>query len=458
MAVAAPLLGQEASERVVPSSELLEVVRFSETISGESRLLSVPENRLQSTSRQIYVHYIRIPARKDTQLPPVVFLPGGPGQTITCEDIAAGLSRKGYSKYAELAAFGEARDVVIINQSGTGGTPGHPDLPRFWLVEPPVFSKPLSADEKRVRLARGLHKLMVRCGEQGIDVRGYNLGNMADDVEAIRLAHGYARIAIRGTSFGSQWALAYLSRYPNNIDRMLLSGVEPVDYGYDSPNGFWNVIKRIDAEARASEQVVLPDVGLAEAVKTIITRLEAKHVTIRGFHPRKKYAVNVPIGADDFRHYLLRPILDSQMHSRAMLALWPKFIAEIYNEDYQYLASKIVDDRPETTSRSLHYTLIDNSIGISEEREATLNSEMAARWLGDVNLFYTATRSACPIDPSAESLRRMADSPVPVLLVHGTLDLATPLENSLDVIPSFPNGKLLTVVGGTHAAEFHAAG
>jgi len=42
-------------------------------------------------------------------------------------------------------------------------------------------------------------------------------------------------------------------------------------------------------------------------------------------------------------------------------------------------------------------------------------------------------------------------------MIHGTLDLATPFENALEMSQYFPQSHLITVKGGTHFASYQAA-
>lgn len=444
-------------------TRLLKTLQFTPEIAGEDRLIAVPENRLSAESRQISVHYLRIPAQLDAGLPPVIILPGGPGQSILAKDVARRIGSKRYSLYSEIAVYNAVRDVLIINQRGLSGTLGRPTLPQYWEAQAPNVDQPFSFEESATRLSLGLQKTLNRCEEQGFDLRGYQLGQLVDDIEAIRVAHRYDQLAFRAASFGSQLALAYLSRYPERVERLLLSGVEPVDYGYDDPQGIWSVIERVEAQAKNSEKVERSAASgqgkamLGKAIQTIVQRLEQTPVQVRVLHPRTKQPTDVWIGADDFRRFLLYPSADSQPHSRKMLGYWPKFISEIHSEDYRYLASQILKTRRPKQVGHLLLALVDNSISISPEREANLRARPAFRWLGDINWRSTGTRSVCPSAPFAADLRKMVRSPVPLLMVHGTLDLATPLENALDLLQYFPNGTLMKISGGTHAATYHAA-
>ncbi|KAA0141544.1 alpha/beta hydrolase [Gimesia chilikensis] len=439
-------------------TRLTQTCEFDNQLAGEESLLVVPENRNQSDSRKITIHYFRFPARQPSGKAPVFYLPGGPGDAINSSDIRNGLRRKNYSKYRELLAFNAQHDVIIVNQRGNRKAPGIQGLPRAWVVQPGARLKPMVYQDEGKRVAEGLQLAIQECARLQFDLKGYDILHLIDDVEQIRRVHGYSTICLRGSSFGSQWALGYLQRYPERVDRMVLSGVEPLSHTYDNPTEIWKVFERIEAEVKESGTIELPPEGLLGALKAVLTRMEKQPVRVTGQHPRRGGSTEIVIGADDVRFYLTRPILDAPLYSRRMRELWPHLVLELYREDYQYLAAKIIDDRPEVNRPDLLLALIDHSLGISDQRLRELEQGPARRWLGDVNWLYTATRKSTPTPEVSDAFRELKTSQTPVLMIHGTLDLMTPYENATQLLPAFPRGKLITVQGGTHIACQHAVG
>lgn len=50
---------------------------------------------------------------------------------------------------------------------------------------------------------------------------------MADDVEELRKLLGLEKVIVLGNSFGGMWALTYATRYPENIEKMILVTTTP---------------------------------------------------------------------------------------------------------------------------------------------------------------------------------------------------------------------------------------
>ena len=287
-----------------------------------------------------------------------------------------------------------------------------------------------------------------------MDLAGYDIINMVEDINDLRQALGYEKITLRGTSFGSQWSFAYIQKYGNHVDRAVLSGVEPLDHGYDSHDGVWNVLLRIQsalADANdADNRLKLPDMKLTEAIKKVVQRLTEKEVMVDGHHPRNKSSRTIPIGVGDFQRILRTGIL-ARRESAQSLQNFPKFVFEILDEDYRYLASRIMQERSGSSGASLQTILIDNSLGISQARDSKLDSEPARKWLGELNYFYKATRDVTPT-PVIPDAFRVLKSDLPILFVQGDMDLSTPIENAEEALQTLTNCHMIRIARGTHGA------
>ena len=260
----------------------------------------------------------------------------------------------------------------------------------------------------------------------------------------------YGKICLWGGSFGSQSSIAYMKRYPQNVDRAVLTGVEPLDCGYDSPDGIWETLERLERLVKDEGKIELPEEGLLGAVKKVVERLEKEPQAVRSRHPRRESWHKVTIGVDDFRTRVYRTRAGRSL--REQLEYWPKYILDNYSEDYRFIAAQAIDDRPEFVRGKMLLSLMDNSLGISTEREKKFNESPYRQWLGDINWRYVATRDVTPTPTIDDNFRKMSEIDIPILLVQGDLDLSTPLSNATEFLKYLPKGHLIVVKGGTHGA------
>jgi pimeloyl-ACP methyl ester carboxylesterase len=411
----------------------------------ERGLLFAPENRLDPDSRLIAVHFVRFPAREATDgRAPVFLLPGGPGWDFDLSDPLM---------FDEVERLRRTRDVVAVSQRGYSGSPGlTPDLRVTYPPRPAgvLVSAREQAEADRLTLAATLARWRAR----GVDLRGYDILNITDDLNDLRTALGYGKVVLRGCSFGSQWSLAYMKRWPSTVDRAMLSGVEPLDAGYDSPQDLWASMTRVATAAERDPDVAarLPTGGLMAALKVAISRLENAPVNVTIADPSGEGATVVPVGADDLRGALM----DLQFGRRRALenlAVWPRFVIEVHEGDYRYLAVLAARRRARTRSESLIIALINHSVGVDARRAADLQAQPAARWLGDVNLKESVTRSVAPTAQIDDAFRASTPTDIPTLLIAGDYDWSTPVENAERLSALLRNGRLVRVQGGRHCTE-----
>lgn len=413
----------------------------------ERGLLFVPENRSNPDSRTIAVNFVRFPALKAStpRRPPVFLLPGGPGSE---------LDLKNANMQKALQEMRRTRDVVYVSQRGNFIAPG--------LVSPLVFresaaplDRPFTAESIKASHRSSVTSAIQQWNARGVDLRGYDILNIVDDVYELRAALGYDKIVLRGCSFGSQWSFSYIKRWPQTVDRAWLSGVEPLDYAYDSPTWLWASMSRLARQAESDPALAkhMPKGGLMEALRQVLSRLEAQPATVT-FVPRgKTEEVRVVVGAEDLRQLLQSLGNIPGDSARQRLTNWPRMLLEMHAGDYRYLAAKSWERRVNGGQSTLILPLIDNSLGITAARDAKLLAEPEARWLGDINDFYHNTRDLTPTPRVDDAFRADWRIDVPVLLTNGDLDWSTPLENAQHARRFLSNGHLLEIEGATHCTE-----
>jgi len=401
-------------------------------IEYELGTIYVPENRASLTSRIIGVGFARFRALSPTTAPPIFTLPGGPGGSY--------LPRLP-QMIALLGFLRRAADVVFVDQRGystrgdvllfTGRYPAAP------LDQPASLARSTAAEMDVAREA------VTNATAKGIDLAGYTVLECADDVNDLRRALGYQQISLNGTSFGSQWSFAVMRRHPSIVARAILSGVEPLDYGYDAPSTVLAAVRRMASVVDQDSlfKPYLPSGGLMAAARAVIVRLEKEPVRVEITDSATGKPATVVLGPEDFR-------MSFPTGGRG----FAKTILELYYGRYTRWATDIArrrrgGERP----FPLIGPLIDGSLGVTPARLARLRGDSAIAFLGQWNFdAYLATADIWPSADVGDSIRTPITNPIPVVFAQGDWDTSTPLENTLDIAPFFPNRHVLVARHGGH--------
>ena len=174
-----------------------------------------PLDPAQPQGPQIDVHFAVLPAlARHKKEDPVFFFAGGPGQSAIA--LAGTLARP-------LARLSNRRDVVLIDQRGTGRS-APLQCPEPSPLQPLREMADPAAQAQRLRECRAaLQKL-----PHG-DLRHYTTTVAMADVEAVRQVLGAPQVNLVGGSYGTRAALEYLRQFPQAVRRVVIDGVAPPD-------------------------------------------------------------------------------------------------------------------------------------------------------------------------------------------------------------------------------------
>ncbi|MEA2783723.1 MAG: hypothetical protein QOK29_5319, partial [Rhodospirillaceae bacterium] len=198
----------------------------SGSYAADCGTLVVPESRHKAHSRLIALPVTRIRARSATPGVPIFRLEGGPGLTNM--------------KFSKASRFAAHRDVVLVGYRGVDGSV-RLDCPE---VESALKHSTDFLGAKSFRAyGDAFRSCAHRLTDDGVDLAGYGLAQQVDDLEAARVALGYAHIDLLSESAGTRTAMIYAWRYPSSIRRSVMVGVNP-------PGNFvWNA-KTTDEQIR----------------------------------------------------------------------------------------------------------------------------------------------------------------------------------------------------------------
>ena len=389
--------------------------------------LYVPEVRDDPFSREIQVGFARFPARNETTAPPIFHLPGGPGTSLL-QRMNSGSARDRQNFLDGLESDRAISDVILVDQRGysEAGDVLMSDFP-----VPPGTAQTNTSQQEEIDLFIAFTEHCVAAfAETEIDLAGYTVKECATDVYDLALALEYDKITLVGTSFGSQWSFAIMRMYPQIVARALLSGVEPLNHGYDMPSYVFAAIQRMWLVVDQDEyyQPYLPPGGMGEAAEAVIRKLEGPLVIQAEDGSR-----SVTLGPSDF----------PSRNPAAILAL--------YHGHYDPWLEADDDSENQVLRRPLIGPLIDSSLSATPERRHLLWTDPATRYLTRGNFSsYLATAELWPSPDVGDELRTPVECEIPVLFAQGDWDLSTPIENTYEIAPYFLNSRVVIAKRGGH--------
>jgi pimeloyl-ACP methyl ester carboxylesterase len=312
--------------------------------------------------------------------------------------------------------------------------------------EPIPAEQPFQAEQVRADARQLLQKEKAYWEHAGVDLKGFTALEAAEDLNDVRKALGYDKITIWGGSFGSHWGMTLMRARPEIVARAILWGMEGPDHSYDHPGHLWNVYKRIAADAEAAPELkgMIPEGGLIAAVEAIVERARTK-----------PFRVTVTDTADNTNHEVLfdGELIKPLSRGYGPLNNWPASVITMARGDYREAAearfrwSRV----PRRTYRTASYYMLDCGSGITPQRLAEQNADPANKLLWRMNSIYLDGCAAWDSD-LGDDFRKNVETQIPTVIVHGTWDLQTPLENAQELAPYFKNSKFIPVVRGPHGA------
>lgn len=411
--------------------------------SVECATLSVALDRtgVVPGSMPLYVERIRAEAKPAQGV--MFVLSGGPGESVSAAT----------DVYADMLATAHAtRDLILVDQRGTGlsGALTCPDS--FWEAQS----------------VRDYHREAALCGTAlGTRLPLFTTPDVVEDLETVRRELGVEQIELYGVSYGTRTALAYAARYPQHVSRLVLDSVVPLG----GPDAFR--LNSLVASSRVLREhcavgcafTADPAADLAALVRRVAARGPLVGKVARGdgrLHPAK-------LGRTDLLQMLLigdfLPELRTHYPGAVRSAL-DGDVAPLLRLRENTAGSLGADDaRAFSVARFLATICAETSepwlgLATAAERDAASSTFLAGVAAERFGPFDSATALAsgdlasCRGWPGNDRPPVRLEAPlpdVPALLINGTLDLRTPVEDAAAVAAQLPRAQLLPVRGAGHA-------
>ena len=413
-----------------PAGPFRFAARSGQEADAERGFFDVPEDRNRPGSRRIRLGYVRFASTSPNPGPPIVYLAGGPGGSGV--DAATG------PRFPIFMALREVADVIAFDQRGTGLSahiPARPASSAPW----PALTRDGMTDWHRDEL----QKAWVDWTAAGIAMTGYTTEQNADDIDDLRRHLGVETINLWGISYGSHLALSILRRHPQTIGRVALASLEGQDQTVKRPAHGDAFLRRVDGilgedpVARAA----VPD--LLALMRRVHERLEADPATLTVGGADSP--VDLKVGG-----FMIQLIAGAMVANPSSLTRLPGLYLALEAGMTQVLASVLPP-----LSRLFSITgmpeAMDLASGISPARLAMIEQEAKTAVFGDaLNFPVPHLLGTIPGIDLGEAFRGPMRIATPALLVAGSLDGRTPLEEQAEVIAQFQNNSQILVENAGH--------
>ena len=403
--------------------------RGAET-DAERGFFEVPEDRRDPASRRISLSYVRFPSTAARPGPPIVYLAGGPGGTAT--GTATG------PRFPIFMALREVADVIAFDQRGTGLSNHIPARP------PSAGPLPALTREALTRHFRDeFQTAWADWTRAGVAMRGYNTAESADDIDALRRHLGAEKIDLWGISYGTHLALSVLKRHGDRIGRVALASLEGQDQTVKRPAHLDAYLQRVDAllDADPAVRAAVPD--LPALMRRVHDRLEAAPVPLTVAGPAGPIALEVG-------GFAVQLLTGSLIANPGTLALLPGLYLALDAGQTDALAPFLGSMAGQLGVTGMPEAM-DLASGISAARLSQIEAEARTAVLGDaLNFPMPHLLGAVEGVDLGDDFRAPFRIETPALLVAGTLDGRTPLEEQAEVAAQFQHRTQVTVENAGH--------
>ena len=187
----------------------------------ECGYLVVPESRDRPDGKTIKLAVARFKSSSSRPEPdPIVYLEGGPGGSPL---------RSLLDQFGVLfAPFLERRDLILVDQRGTGYSQPALDCPEYTALSLALLDDDLTQAQAEAQLDAALLTCRQRLVADGVDLAAYNSAENAADLDDLRRALDVEEWNLYGISYGTRLALTALRDTHEGIRSAVIDSVVPL--------------------------------------------------------------------------------------------------------------------------------------------------------------------------------------------------------------------------------------
>lgn len=404
----------------------------TQSVDAHCSTLEVPENRALPKGRKIRLAIAWVPAAREAAPDPIFMLAGGPGQSAL----------ESYPSIA--AAFAEAnksRDVILVDQRGTGGS--H----KLVCEDSQGQSAVVEEEDYSLEAARAFAARCAATLSKTADLRFYSTSDAIQDLDDVRRAIGAEKINLMGISYGTRVAQQYARRYPAHTRTLTLDGIVPnsLVLGNDHAR---NLEKSLDMQfARCRESKACVD-----KFGDPRTRLNALMATLASDPPTVTYrdAITGESKQEKMSPGHIATLARMFAYAPQVAGLLPLELHEAAQGRYESLMALAKLLTRTIGGQIMHGMQL--SVMCTEDAGEMVVDEADRDSLIGVNLI-TTMQAQCEAWPKGErpaGFREPLSGPVPVLVLSGEFDPVTPPHYGDQIAKTLPNARHLVVRGQGH--------
>ena len=403
-------------------------------VSAELGKLTVAESRGAPESRTIEVAFVRLPSLSENPGAPILYLAGGPG--------GSGIEAARGPRWTLFQALRRVADVILLDPRGTGLSRPNLICRQTWIHP---YDQPLRPEQVRATILERARSCAETLKKWGYRLSSYNAREIADDVEDVRRALGVPRLDLLATSYGSHLALAVLRRHEESVGRAVLVGVVGPDQALKLPTRVQTGLEEI---GRSLQPATAGGETLVANMRQVLDRLDREPRTLRVHDAAARRHIDLAVGKLDLQLATIRSLGD-----RAGLERITEAYRAMVEGDFSHLAQDLRVGKKGWLGSAIPYAILCAS-GVSPGRRARIRREAGETLLGRLADFpFPDICPALGVEPLPPELRTPVEARTPTLMVSGTLDVRTPVENALEVEEGLPRSHHLVIEGAGHGDD-----
>jgi pimeloyl-ACP methyl ester carboxylesterase len=407
-------------------------------------VLTVPENRQKPSSRTIRLPVMIFRSRAAAPAKePVLFVPGGPGGS----GVAGRRSARGN-------ILVDDRDLIVLEPRGASRAQPALECPRTNELQGEIAAGRLRGEAARAALAKTAAECRAALTAAGADLDGYRTEALADDIEDLRKALGYAQWNLLGLSYGTRVVLETLRRHPGGIRSVVLDSVLPPDVNFDevATSNLQRALNLVFDGCAVDRDCSRAFPELRRDFATLIAKADAEPLPIRvdaGGRPAETRGAEVVAA------------IYAALHSREQIPQVPRIITSAAAGDYTRLTELVKNNQgPSSFAWGLRYSVWCADEVPFQRPEVVEAQHLPAMGLGgiDESGASAAECRAWNVSPAATIQDEPVRSDVPALILAGEFDPDTPPDWGRQLLETMPKAVFVELRGGSHGAGFSPCG